>query len=332
MAEEHNGESGSGTGDLDESPVGRSYVGRGGIIGITSYLVLLTLFLFYIEFKIWPTVPLGQSTASMPGATSGSVEKQAGTSTTQPPALASSGSQGQPSGAPASTAGEAKPATAPPAPPVHFFWREQPYVIGDEIRLFLIVVVSGALGSLLHTLRSVSWYIGNRKLKWSWAATYILQPFTGAVLSTIFYVALRGGFLPQSTLPNVSPYAFAGLGCLVGLFNQEAVLKLKQVAETVFTKSEPGKDHVGSTAIQITSVSPLSGPATGGTQLTITGVNFLAGAKVAIGGTPASVVRATSTSIVATTPAHAAGPESVDVEVSNPDGQKAVKPLAYRYL
>ncbi len=315
----------------DESPVGKGFVGLGGIVAITAYLALLTLFLFYIEIKIWPVVPLGQPLGPSQGQSSAALQSTSPTSAGNPLSGTSktfsptpSDAQGQPSGG----TGLAAPAQAPP---VKFFWGERPYLIGDEARLFFIVIVAGALGSLLRALRSVSWYVGNRKLVWSWATMYILLPFTGAVLAIIFYVTIRGGFLPQSTLPNLSPYAFAALGSLVGLFNQEAVLKLKQVAETVFTKGEPGKDHVGA-APKATAVLPASGPAAGGTQLTITGANFSSGAKVTIGGVPAiSVQTVTSTSIIATTPARAAGPADVDIEVANPDGQKAVLSGGYKY-
>jgi acid phosphatase len=78
------------------------------------------------------------------------------------------------------------------------------------------------------------------------------------------------------------------------------------------------------------SVSPSSGPTTGGTSITITGTNFAAGASVTLGGTLASnVVVTNSTTITATTPAHAAG--SVDVVVTNTNGQSGGKLNAFTY-
>jgi hypothetical protein len=107
----------------------------------------------------------------------------------------------------------------------------------------LIVILAGALGSLVHTVRSVYWYIGNRTLKWSWLAKYILQPFAGSALAVIFYVVVRGGFFsPQTTFENTSPFGFAALAALVGLFSEQAVLKLKRVAETVLERPAPGAD------------------------------------------------------------------------------------------
>ena len=80
----------------------------------------------------------------------------------------------------------------------------------------------------------------------------------------------------------------------------------------------------------ITSVAPNNGPVAGGTAVTITGSNFVAGATVAFGGTAATNVNVVSaTSITATAPAHADG--AVDVTVTNPDGQVATTTRGFTY-
>lgn len=74
---------------------------------------------------------------------------------------------------------------------------------------------------------------------------------------------------------------------------------------------------------QVQSVSPGSGPATGGTSVTITGKYFQSGAMVYFGGAPAtSVVVLSPTQITAVTPAYQ-GPVvgNVTITVRNPDGQ-----------
>lgn len=199
--------------------------------------------------------------------------------------------------------------------------------------LFLMAMLAGALGSLLHSLRSLYWYAGNRRLVWSWAMMYMLLPFSGAVLSTIFYIIIRAGFLPTTgTTPTVpsTPFGFAAMGALVGLFSEEAVLKLKQVAETVFARAPIGKDHAAPPP-KIAVIAPNSGPAAGGTAVIITGSDFVAGAKVNIGGSPVtSIVPVSTTSISATTPPGSAGP--ADVEVVNPDGQKGVLTGGFKYV
>jgi hypothetical protein len=72
----------------------------------------------------------------------------------------------------------------------------------------------------------------------------------------------------------------------------------------------------------LSSVSPTSGPSTGGTSVTLTGQNFVSGATVTFGGAAASsVVVVSATQITAHTPPHSQG--SVNVVVTNPDGQSA---------
>jgi hypothetical protein len=90
--------------------------------------------------------------------------------------------------------------------------------------------------------------------------------------------------------------------------------------------------HLGSSnpAPTVSGIAPPSGSSNGGTGVTMTGTGFLAGATVKLGGAAASsVVVVSSTSITATTPAHPAG--SVDVVVTNSDGQSATLTGGYTY-
>jgi len=80
----------------------------------------------------------------------------------------------------------------------------------------------------------------------------------------------------------------------------------------------------------VTGVNPNNGPAAGGTPITISGTNFVSGATVTLGGTGATnVVVVNSTTITATTPAHAAG--AVTVTVTNPDTQSGSLTNGYTY-
>jgi len=74
----------------------------------------------------------------------------------------------------------------------------------------------------------------------------------------------------------------------------------------------------------VTSVSPNSGPAAGGTAVTITGANFAAGATVTFGTTAATnVAVVNSATITATAPAGSAGAVTVTVTVSGQSGSLA---------
>ena len=71
----------------------------------------------------------------------------------------------------------------------------------------------------------------------------------------------------------------------------------------------------------VSGVSPNSGPAAGGTSVTITGTNFATGATVTFGsGSATNVVVVNSTTITATTPAGSAGAVTVTVTVSGQSG------------
>ncbi|MFD5142681.1 IPT/TIG domain-containing protein [Streptomyces sp. NPDC058401] len=72
----------------------------------------------------------------------------------------------------------------------------------------------------------------------------------------------------------------------------------------------------------VTSVSPSSGPATGGTVVTVTGTDLTGASTIVFGGTAAAGVTCTATSCTATAPAHAAG--VVHVQVTTPGGTSAI--------
>ncbi len=117
------------------------------------------------------------------------------------------------------------------------------FPISDEVRLLLIVALAGSLGGLVHSLRSFYWYYGNRELVRSWWAYYFLLPLVGAVLGTIFYIVIRGGFFSaQATVQQTNPFGFAAIAVLVGMFSEAAVIKLKEVAENVLKKPPKGGD------------------------------------------------------------------------------------------
>jgi large repetitive protein len=91
--------------------------------------------------------------------------------------------------------------------------------------------------------------------------------------------------------------------------------------DSQFASSSPGFNYVVP-SLTVTAISPASGSTGGGTPVTITGTNLLSGDTVKLGGTSATNVNvASSTSITATTPAHAAG--KVDVVVAHSDGSSS---------
>ncbi|MHB8877881.1 MAG: beta strand repeat-containing protein [Myxococcaceae bacterium] len=81
----------------------------------------------------------------------------------------------------------------------------------------------------------------------------------------------------------------------------------------------------------VASIAPASGPSSGGTNVTITGANFLAGATVSIGGNAATnIVVVGPTSITATTSAGSAS--AANVVVTNADGQSGILAGGFTYV
>jgi IPT/TIG domain-containing protein len=93
----------------------------------------------------------------------------------------------------------------------------------------------------------------------------------------------------------------------------------------------------GYAPVRVSNIRPRSGPAKGGTDITITGSGFEPGARVAFGYAPASggyryatnVKVADPGTITATTPSHEPG--TVDVIVTDPDGSSAVATAAFSF-
>ncbi len=86
----------------------------------------------------------------------------------------------------------------------------------------------------------------------------------------------------------------------------------------------------GPVALSLASISPRTGPATGGTGITLTGAGFLAGANVTVGGAAATSINvSSSTTITVETSARPIGP--ANVVVTNPGGATATIPGGFVY-
>ncbi len=83
------------------------------------------------------------------------------------------------------------------------------------------------------------------------------------------------------------------------------------------------------TAINVTQVSPITGPLSGGNTVTITGIGFTSGSTVSFGSTAAtSVTFVSSTTLTAAAPVHVSGMVSITVVSSNGTG---ILPQAYDF-
>lgn len=176
----------------------------------------------------------------------------------------------------------AAPATGSAPPTAKFSYFNWQLSLPRDQQFFVIVALAGVIGAMLHGLRSLSRYIGERYLFRSWIPYYLLLPLVGGILATIVYLVLRAGLLPGATSSSQpDPYGISAIAALVGLFSAQAAEKLKAVFETLFTKVEPGSESVTDIALpSITGFDPELGPpgttvVVSGSDLTsVTGVGF----------------------------------------------------------
>jgi hypothetical protein len=199
----------------------------------------------------------------------------------------------------------------------------------DVIRLMILV---GALGAIIHALRSFTWYVGNRCLIWSWVPMYFFLPFIGAGTSTIFYLIIRGGLM-SGAQGGDSVFGLMAIGTLVGLFSNWALVTLEKVAGIILTKPEAGlntfsgKDAVQEKSLKVEKVVPTEGQEN--EPVTILGSGFVQEkVRVRFGDKPAKVAKVEDQEITVTTPENPPG--NVKVVVIQ-DGARHEAPGGFTY-
>ena len=154
-----------------------------------------------------------------------------------------------------------------------------------EILLLWLVLIVGALGSSLHGIISISNYIGSSSFKETWSLWYILRPFVGAILSLIFYLIIRAGLFNEFDT-STDFYTIIALSGLIGLFSKQALNKLSEIFDALFSSSKEAKlpDKIGSNPVpNIGSVSPDTlSKAESDIELTINGSDFIGDSIVRI--------------------------------------------------
>ncbi|MEP1094313.1 MAG: hypothetical protein ABJG78_04350 [Cyclobacteriaceae bacterium] len=120
-------------------------------------------------------------------------------------------------------------------------WEKASYVfgqmveLGDNQRIILLVVLSGLLGSFVHTMNSFSSFVGGNQFEKSWIWWYVLRPFVGMSIALIFYLVFRAGlFAGGAVAQDLNIYGILTLAALTGLFSDRATLKLEEVFENLF--------------------------------------------------------------------------------------------------
>jgi hypothetical protein len=223
---------------VDEaSRVGEGFVPRSGIVVISIFLVAATALTLYSLLALWPT-----GLKVVPGTGETAAQTQPSTSVSK---------------------GQAETST-PERRKVNYFGAS--FELSTEVLFFLVVALSGAAGGGIHLLRSFSTYVGTRRLRWSWIPWNVLLPIVGALGGTVFYLVFRAGlFSPSSQVEQASPFGFAAIAALVGLFSEQSMEKLRQVAKELFAEAPRfDPDHYEPTDAQPQPGQPQPPPQQGG--------------------------------------------------------------------
>lgn len=195
--------------------------------------------------------------------------------------------------------------------------------------VLLLVLFAGALGGTLHSILSLSWYVGNRDFKWSWVPIYAFRPLTGAALACIFFLGINGGLITSANPSN--RLWIIGLAALVGLFSAQGFQKLKTIFEAIFTTVPPAADKpLPATTATVLAISPATGPAN--SVVKITGTGFITGTKVQFGAVVSPSVSVDSPATLTVTVPAATPTDPVDVIVMVPGNPALTLPQKFKYI
>ena len=143
---------------------------------------------------------------------------------------------------------------------LHLFFWPRDLLLKPEVRLLLVAMVCGAIGGVLHGIRSFADFAGNRQLKRSWLWWYIARIPVGSILAMICYFLVRGGFLTTSVdSTEINIYGIAAISTLAGLFSEDSVRKLTEVFQAILNLRDNREDKIDAPNENIAGASDESG-------------------------------------------------------------------------
>lgn len=252
------------------------------LLGI--YLVAVVLLLSYMLYMLWPPSPNARDVRGRPRQTAN--RNVAANTAPENANAAATGEQANVQAnanvrAAADGDNDDESGSEQILAKVHLFGGRIVMEHSFEVRLLLLVLLAGALGSYIHAATSFIDYVGNRKLYPNWVWWYLLRPFVGMALALVFYFVVRGGFIsPQAGGNDMNPFGIAALAGLVGMFSQQATDKLSEVFKTLFRTGpahgdEKRKDSLlegtaTTETTETTTTTPLTTATTATTETTTT--------------------------------------------------------------
>lgn len=109
------------------------------------------------------------------------------------------------------------------------------FVLDPELSLILVVMICGIIGACAFSLYAISDHLKDEDFNRKYESWYITRPIVGAGLALLFYFLLRGGVLTiGADLKNMNLLGVAAISGLVGMFSEQAMIKLRDVARPLF--------------------------------------------------------------------------------------------------
>ena len=114
-----------------------------------------------------------------------------------------------------------------------------PFSKHPETRPILICALGGITGSWMYSAKIYVSVVTRKEWNQDYIVWRLVSPFSGIFLSVSTYTTIRTGllgvtFTPHETDANYLNYYAYAIGFLVGLFSDEVMGKLAEVAKTIF--------------------------------------------------------------------------------------------------
>ena len=122
------------------------------------------------------------------------------------------------------------------------------YSVGPEVGLISVMMLAGMIGACIYSLYAISLHLGSYEdFNMTWTAWYLTRPWIGSGLAFGVYILIRGGILTMGSISSVSLLGLTGFAILTGLFTEQVMHKLNDLADTLFGKGPSNTPGVAST-------------------------------------------------------------------------------------
>ena len=113
-----------------------------------------------------------------------------------------------------------------------------------HVRMLLLVLLAGGLGSYIHVATSFSYHIAKGDFEPHWYWWYWMRIPIGAALALVTIMIIEGGlFVPPVDNNMSTPITTIGIAALIGLFSRHALEKLRDIFDVVFNPKEKKDDE-----------------------------------------------------------------------------------------